>query len=120
MDNFVCDQTISRDRLQRQLDWMNPKTGIRRRLLDLFYESGTRWTWHTVLGLVLAGVPFLLLLCVGLIIMAITFMLSLPFAWFFDLSEDILRWFSGRALARYRRVQKDLDGIISSGNTEPQ
>lgn len=119
MSKFTCDQTIRRDELKRQLDWMNPKTGIRRRLLDLFYESGTRWTWHTVLGIVLAGVPFLLVLCTGLIVVALTLLLSLPFAWLFDLSEDILGWFAHCALRKYRRVQKDIDGIIASGNTEP-
>lgn len=119
MSDFTGDQTRRRDALQRKLDWMNPKTGIRRRLLDLFYESGTRWTWHTVLGIILVGIPFLLVLCIGLIIVAITFLLSLPFAWFFDLSEDILGWFSHRALHEYRRILADIDGIVASGNTEP-
>lgn len=119
MSVFTCDQTIRLGWLKRRLDRMNPKTGIRRRLLDLFYESGTRWTWHTALGLVLGGVPHLAMIFACLAIAAVLYPLSLAFAWLLDLTEDILGWFSGRALQKYFRLQKDIDGIIASGNTEP-
>lgn len=119
MNGFTCNQTIARDRLQRQLDWMDSYVGFRRRLLNLFYDTGTLWTWHTVLGIVLVGIPYTVLLGICIVGAASVFLCSIPIVWSLDLAEDILGWFANRALRKYRRVKRDRDEIIASGNTEP-
>lgn len=122
MSGFTCDQTKARDALDRTLVRMNPRNGFRRRLLDMFYETGTRWTWHTALGLlVLVPLRFMFLLFMGA-----GFVLLLPSAGaaavgalLYDLGEDLAGYPSGWALSRYRKVLRDRDEITASGNTEP-
>lgn len=122
MWDFVCDQTIARDELDRQLVRMNPRKGFRRRLLDMFYETGTRWTWHTVLGL-LVLVPlrllFMLLMVVGFLLMLPIYVLAAVAALMYDLGDDLAKYPEGWALDRYRKVLRDRDDIVASGTTVP-
>lgn len=122
MVDFVCDQTIARDKLDRQLVHMNPRKGFRRRLLDLFYDTGTRWTWHTVLGL-LVLVPlrllFLLFMGVGSVLLLPAVALGAVGALTYDLGDDLAKYPEGLALDKYRKVLRDRDDIVASGTTVP-
>lgn len=113
-----CDQTVRRDRLNRQLEWMNPKTGVRRWLLDLFYDTGTRWTRDTVLGL-LVIVPLRLMSVlfsgVGVILQVPAIGAAAVSAFLYDLGDDLARLPSDWAFHRYRKVLRDRDDIVASG-----
>lgn len=122
MNDFVCDQTVARDELDRELVRMNPRKGFRRRLIDAFYETGTRWTWHTVLGLLIL-VPlrllFFLFMGVGFVLMLPAAAMAAAGALAYDLGEDLAKYPAGRALDRYRKVLRDRDDIVATGNTVP-
>ena len=112
------DQTCRRDELQCELERMNPKSGLRRQLLDLFYTAGTRWTWHTVLGLVLIGLPYACILCLCGCLAAVLCLPALAVASLLDTFEDVLGWFSRLAFNRYRRVLQAHDALSSTGTTD--
>ena len=115
MRAFTHGQTYRRDKLRRKLERMNPKSGLLRQVLDLFYAEGTRWTWHTLLGLVLVGVPYACVVCLGVCLLAVLCLPALALAGLLDTLEGVLRWFSDLAFDQYRRVLQEHDAIIATG-----
>lgn len=118
MHAFTHNPMRRRAELQRELARMNPKSGLRRQLLDLFYTAGTRWTWHTVLGLVLIGLPYACILCLCGGLAAVLCLPALAVAGLLDMLEDVLGWFSRLAFNRYRRVLQAHDALSSTGTTD--
>ena len=111
------DKTIARDELNRKLVLMNPLRGFRRRLLDMFYDTGTRWTWHTVMGLlVLVPLRLLLLLfiSVGFVILLPAAAMGAVAALLYNFGNDLAKYPAGWAFDRYRKVLCDRDGIRES------
>lgn len=115
MGAVMCDQRIRRYELKRELASMNPRSGLRRQLLDLFYEDGTRWTWHTLLGLVLVGLPYACVVCICVCLAFVLFLPALALMGLLDTLEGVLRWFSDLAFDQYRRVLQEHDAIIATG-----